>query len=138
MQFPQETSALLPHKGVMRCIDTLVFCDTTTTRAEVLLQKGHAFLLGTAFDRAGFVELAAQTAGLPQGLALKEKGEVPALGLLVGVQDVEMLQDAFEGDLLCISVRREVELGNIHVLAFSVHRKETLLAQGKLKVYIPV
>ena len=122
----------------MCCIDTLLYCDESTIRSEVLLRPGHTLLDGLTLDRAGFIELAAQTAGLSQGLALKEQGAPPALGMLVGVQGFEVIADARQGDTLCISVTKEAELGNIHVLAFSVHRQATLLAQGRLKVHIPV
>ena len=136
--FSQNASTLLPHKGAMCCIDTLTYSDSKETRATVCLGPGHALLDGNTFDRAGFVELAAQTAGLLQGLALKEKGSAPALGMLVGVQGVVFSGDACQGDTLDITVTREAELGDVHVLAFSVHRQDTLLAQGKLKAYIPV
>ena len=138
VKFPQKASTLLPHEGAMCCIDTLTYCDTKTTTAEVHLRPDHALLDGSTLDRAGFIELAAQTAGLLQGLVLQEKGLPPALGMLVGVQHLEIVTDAKGGDTLCITVIREAELGDVHVLTFSVHCGETLLAQGRLKVYTPV
>ena len=137
-QLSQEAGTLLPHTGAMCCIDVLTCCDAKTTRAEVVLRPGHALLDGSTLDRAGFVELAAQTAGLLQGLALREKGLAPGLGMLVGIQGFEVIEDAHAGDTLCISVTREAELSDVHILGFSVHRQESLLAKGCLKVYIPV
>ena len=134
---PVQASTLLPHKGAMCCIDSLTFFDDKTIQAEALLHQDHALLNGRVLDRAGFIELAAQTAGLLQGLGLREKGEAPALGMLVGVQNVVVMADAFQGDVLRIGVTREAELGDIHVLAFTVRRQDVLLAEGQLKVYIP-
>jgi Predicted 3-hydroxylacyl-(acyl carrier protein) dehydratase len=137
IQFPIQAETLLPHKGAMCCIDSLLFFDGKTIRSEVSIRPDHALLDGDTLDRSGFIELAAQTAGLLQGLGLREKGESPLMGMLVGVQNFEILADARLGDTLCVSVTRDVELADIHVFVFTVIRQEMLLAKGQLKVYIP-
>lgn len=135
--FPFEARALLPHAGPMCCIDTLLASSKTGATAEVLLAPGHSLLRGETLDGAGYVELAAQTAGAMQGYDLYIQKLPPKPGFLVGVQDFLIHEEARAGDTLRVTVALTAELAEVSVLSAEVFRDGSLLAEGKLKVFVP-
>jgi predicted hotdog family 3-hydroxylacyl-ACP dehydratase len=137
VNFPIEARALLPHAGPMCCIDRLLASSKTGATAEATLVPGHSLLRGDALDGAGYVELAAQTAGAMQGYDLYVQNLPPKPGFLVGVQDFCIHDEALVGDTLCITVALTAELAEVSVLSASVFRGGSLLADGRLKVFVP-
>ena len=135
--FPVDARRLLPHAGPMCCIDRLLSSSKTAAVAEVMLTDGHSLLDGDTLDRPGYVELAAQTAGAMQGFDQYIQGLPPKFGYLVGVQDFYIHADARRGDRLRLEVSIEAELGEVTVLSARVCCEDALLAEGRLKVYVP-
>lgn len=136
--FPLDARLLLPHKGPMCCIERLLSSTRTAAVAEVRLTAAHSLVTGDALERAGYVELAAQTAGAMQGYDRQRRGLPPAFGYLVGAQDFVFHADARAGDTLAVRVAIQAELGEVTVLSACVMRGEEILAEGRLKVYVPV
>ncbi|MDR0828120.1 MAG: hypothetical protein LBN33_09665 [Desulfovibrio sp.] len=132
-----EAGRLLPHAGPMCCIERLLSSSRTAAVAEVLLTPRHSLVSDGTLDNAGCVELAAQTAGAMQGYDLYMKGQPPKFGYLAGAQDFIFHAPARAGDLLTIKVTIEAELGEVSVLSSRILRGETLLAEGRIKVYVP-
>ena len=135
--FPFDASALLPHKGPMCCIDRLLSSSKTAAVVEADLHAGHILLTDGVLDPAGCVELAAQTAGALQGFDQHIHGLPPKSGFLVGVQDFFVHSTARVGDTVRIEVVIIAELGEMTVLSSKLFHQEVLLAEGRLKVYVP-
>jgi predicted hotdog family 3-hydroxylacyl-ACP dehydratase len=136
--FPMETRKLLPHEGAMHCIDRLLFASKTTAVAETDLAPGHNLLAGQTLDPVGYVELAAQTAGAMQGYDQYLQNLPLKFGFLVGVQDFLVFDLAELGDTVRMEVAIVAELGEVTVLSAQVFRNDQILAEGKLKVFVPV
>ena len=136
MQLPLPAQELLPHRGPMCCIDFLVHVAPAEARATVTLLPTHVLVHAGELIPAGFIELAAQTAGAMQGYWQKKEDLAVRVGYLVAVQNFSMLQPAYAGDTLTISVSVQGELEGISILATAIHRHQELLAQGKLKVFV--
>lgn len=135
--FPLDARTLLPHEGPMCCIDRLLSSSKTSAASEAYLHPAHSLLTDGALDPAGYVELAAQTAGAMQGYDQFMRGLPPKSGFLVGVQDFVIHGVARAGEMVRMNVSVIAELGEVTVLAAEVLRGETLLAEGRLKVFIP-
>jgi predicted hotdog family 3-hydroxylacyl-ACP dehydratase len=135
--FPLEAHRLLPHAGAMCCIDSLRASTKTMAVAEVVLARGHSLLDGDTLAPAGYVELAAQTVGAMQGFYKQRQNLPPQSGYLVGAQDFTVFGAATLGDRLEVEVHIEAEFGEMTVLTTEVRRGETMLAAGRLKVYVP-
>jgi predicted hotdog family 3-hydroxylacyl-ACP dehydratase len=121
----------------MCCIERLLSSSETAAVAEVTLTPAHSLMNGDALDKAGYVELAAQTAGAMQGFDLFRQGLPLKFGYLVGAQDFIFHRGARAGDTLTIKVTLEAELGEVSVLSSRILLEEELLAEGRLKVYVP-
>jgi len=135
--FPLEAQRLLPHAGAMCCIDSLLASTKTMAVAEVILVHGHSLLDGDILAPAGYVELAAQTVGAMQGFDRQRQNLPPQSGYLVGVQDFSIFGTATVGDRLKIEVYIVAELGEVTILTAEVRCGKTMLANGRLKVYVP-
>jgi len=58
-------------------------------------------------------------------------------GFLVGAQDFLFFGQAVAGDTVRMEVTIEAELGEVTVLSAKISRNDQLLAEGKLKVFVP-
>lgn len=132
-----DARQFLPHAEPMCCIERLLSSTRTTAVAEVTLTSAHSLVTGGVLDRAGYVELAAQTAGAMQGYDLHRQGLPPKFGYLVGAQDFIFHADARAGDTITLHVAIQAELGEVTVLSSLIRRGEETLAEGRLKVYVP-
>lgn len=137
LTLPAPAADLLPHEGRMCCIDTLLHEEGDNAVAAVVLQPGHALVTDGTLDRAGFIELAAQTAGARQGYVRKKKNLPPGAGFLVGAQEFVFAHDAHTGDALEIFVELTGEFRGVSVITASIRRGNEELARGKLKVFEP-
>lgn len=136
-QLPVNAVDLLPHKGRMCCIDRLVEENDEYAVAEVTLGDGHALVTNGVLDRAGMIELAAQTAGARHGFAARRAGRDSGPGFLAGAQDFVFLSDARAGDTLTITVRLVGEFMGMSVVSASIACNGAEIASGKLKVFTP-
>lgn len=135
--FPLNAETLLPHARPMCCIDRLLASSKTGATAEAVLVPGHTLLRGGVLDGSGYVELAAQTAGAMQGYDQYIQDLPPKAGFLVGAQDFHIREEARENDVLRIDVSLVAELGEVSVLAAVILRDGGVLAEGRLKVFVP-
>lgn len=141
-RLPADAVALLPHKGKMCCIDTLVVCREDAAEALAALRSGHALLDATGrMNPFGFIELAAQTAAAMHGFQAGENR--PGLAMLVGVQKFTASGTARRGDMLRITVSVLGGIEDMLSLGFSVGKDNSdgqgaaPLAVGRLSVFVP-
>jgi len=138
LPIPHRAEQLLPHKKRMCCIDNLIALHDQEAVAEVFLHPEHILLNGEGMlDRCGFIELAAQTAGVLHAAKMDPSGAAPRLAMLTGVQNFIVHADAFAGDKLNIYVSIIGEIVDMSSLLFSIGRGDELLAEGRLKVFMP-
>ncbi|GAB1410787.1 hypothetical protein MASR1M90_19410 [Desulfovibrionales bacterium] len=85
---------------------------------------------------AGYIELAAQTAGALQGYEQLQSSTGPRTGYLVAVQNFEVLAPAYVENILIISVVVQKELEGVSIILAEVLHNGHILAHGKLKVFV--
>jgi len=137
-ELPAPARQLLPHTGAMVYIDRLVEAGEERGVCEAMLSPGHMLLDGDGrMDRAGFVELAAQSYAALKGWELVRQGLPLPIGYLVGAQGFEFLGDAFAGDRLRIETASLGTFEGFGVVMASIAREGEVLAQGKIKLFVP-
>lgn len=135
---PARAEALLPHAGRMCCVDSLRSFDEKEALVDVFLRDDHVLLnKDGVLDRAGFVELGAQAAGAMHTAVHAAGNTPPGLAMLAGIQKFTVYADAYAKDRLEITVAVLGELEGMSSLSFRVKREGELLAEGKLKVFMP-
>lgn len=134
MTFPIPARGLIPHRGGMCCIDTILSVELLKVQASVVLDADHLLLNGgRVLDRSGFIELAAQAACALKGTASAGRGSATAL--LASVNNFQVYDDARIGETLLIRVEITTELAAMSLLNFNVVCGQRLLATGQLKVF---
>ncbi|MDR2573115.1 MAG: hypothetical protein LBC94_02005 [Desulfovibrio sp.] len=146
LHFPVPAQDVLPHAPPMLCINALVAASRTTAEAVAHLHSGHILLDGGAVTEAGFIELAAQTAGAMKGYWEKTAGRPIGDGYLAAVGNFTVFGKARLGETLNISIELLTELSDIRLIEAHIRQAPcgrgddaagSLLASGKLKLFVP-
>jgi predicted hotdog family 3-hydroxylacyl-ACP dehydratase len=90
-----------------------------------------------ALEAVAYAELVAQSYAAFRGYQLKARGLQPPLGYLVSIRLLDVLDAATAGQALTIAVRTVGELEGFAVIEGQVRCGEELIAQARLKVFIP-
>ena len=137
-ELPAPAEPFLPHSGPMVYIDRLITADGDRGLCETILTSGHMLLdAAGCMERSGFIELGAQAFATHKGFEFTCQGLPFPIGYLVGVQGFECLGDAYLGDRLRIETECLGTFEGFGVVRAVIRREETILAQGKIKLYVP-
>ncbi|WP_462323815.1 ApeP family dehydratase [Desulfoplanes sp.] len=135
---PAPADQFLPHQPPMVYIDTLIAAEGDEGVCGTTLAPGHMLLDGAGrMERAGFVELGAQTFAAHKGYEFTRRGLPFPIGYLVGIQGFECREDAREGDRLTIATTCLGTFEGFGVVQAVISRNSTVLARGKIKLYVP-
>ncbi|WP_147821948.1 3-hydroxyacyl-ACP dehydratase [Salidesulfovibrio onnuriiensis] len=138
MKLPVEAHAIIPHRDSMLLIRELTeAAEGRGTATARIGRNGIAVDESGGLDPLAFVELTAQTYAAVKGWELMQDGEEFPIGYLVGVQKFESLGTAKAGDELTIHVETVGQFEGFAVVEGAVRREETLLAELKIKLWVP-
>lgn len=122
----------------MLLIDTLVASHDGGGVAQSILPKDCIVAdVSGRIDPIAFIELMAQTYAAVKGWEITQAGKEFPIGYLVGVQKFESLSPCFTDEMLTIEVATVGEFEGFAVVEGIVRRNETVLAQGKIKLWVP-
>lgn len=134
----KEIENLIPHRGRMKLIDTIVTVDQKQAVTRATVKVSWPLLSGNAVSAIVLVELAAQTAGVCIGWNEKMKTDGPetkAAGWLVGIKKARFYVDMISLDA-CITIRSEIRLAvvNYREIAATASINEKLVAEINLQI----
>lgn len=138
MTLPLAAHKIIPHRDSMLLIDALLTSEEGTGTAETTLVKNCI-----AVDESGMItplihiELIAQTYAAVKGWQIIQTGQDFPIGYLVGVQKFEALSPCKSAEQLTIHVETVGEFEGFAVVQGTVSSKETAIAQGKIKLWVP-
>jgi predicted hotdog family 3-hydroxylacyl-ACP dehydratase len=126
----------------MVCIDTLLSASATRGEASVRLGRDSILLHDDALTEAGYVELAAQTAGAMKSFMERKRGVPAKEGFLAAIRDFSCFAQAKRGDFLRVTVTLAAEIAGVNLIEAAIRRENdgeapVLLAGGKLKLFVP-
>lgn len=136
---PVDAAPLVPQSGPMCLVERLTAVDADGAVVSACL-PADGLLVSPADGRleaVAYAELIAQAYAAFRGYQLVARGLQPPVGYLVAIRQLEVLHPARAGEALTISVRTVGVLEGFAVIAGEVHCGERLLANAKLKVFIP-
>jgi len=133
-----EIENLIPHRGRMKLIDTIVTVDQKHAVTRATVKASWPLLSGGAVSTIVLVELAAQTAGVCIGWNEKMKTDGPktiAEGWLVGIKKARFYVDKISLET-CITIRSENHLvvENYREIAATARIGEKLAADINLQI----
>jgi len=135
---PLDVELLVPHRRPVRIIDRLVeFRDKSGVVESLITSENLLIGTGGELDRIGFMELMAQSYAAVKGYHDLLYGRPTRKGFLVTAKKIEIVKDAFLGDLLTVSMETTAEIGEFAVAAGTVRRGDEILASGDLTLWVP-
>jgi len=90
-----EIAQLVPHRGRMSLLDTVVEYGADWLRARVTPAPGAAFATADGVPGWVGIEYMAQAASAFGGIEQVQRGEAPSIGLLIGARYYRCMQDLF-------------------------------------------
>ncbi|WP_415718822.1 3-hydroxylacyl-ACP dehydratase [Maridesulfovibrio sp.] len=142
MPLPMEARKLLPHRGQMLLLDSVLSADEEggTALADLSSQSislGHDGNMLPPF----YIELVAQTYAAVCGYHLLKTGQPIPDGYLVGVQKFQINQSFsdinFSSSELLIKVRTVGNFDGFAVVEGKVSREDIIMAEGRIKLFVP-
>jgi predicted hotdog family 3-hydroxylacyl-ACP dehydratase len=138
MNVIDEIENLIPHRGRMKLIDTIVTVDQQHAVTRATVKQSWPLLSGDAVSTIVLIELAAQTAGVCIGWNEKMKTDGPktkAEGWLVGIKKARFYVAKISLET-CITVRSENRLvvENYREIAATARIGEKLVADINLQI----
>ena len=112
MQPTHPIEKLIPHRGRMRLIDTIVSVDRDHAVTQATVKPGWPLMTDGGANPIVLIELAAQTAGVSLGWSETEKPEEERglnAGWLVGVKRADFSIDRIPAET-CITIRSDTTM----------------------------
>lgn len=134
--------AVLPHKKPMRLLTRLISASGDGMAMEAtglaVVDGGNPFLSedGTLEPEA-LAEIMAQCFAAGAG-SLKAGAKRNAWGYLAGMRRVRIRDTARAGDILRVSVRVVLQMGELTVVEGKITNNGTEIASGEFKIFIPI
>lgn len=128
---------LLPHRGKMLLIDDVLEVDDSSAVTEALVSASYPMAEAEGVSPLIMVELAAQTAGVCNGLSrVKREGEDSSkMGWLVGVKRAQFYIDSIAlGSRLVIRSRNTHEFDSLREVSCVLHLDDVEIAEITLQL----
>lgn len=140
MKLPIQAEELLPHQGKMLLINTLLTADDGTGTA-ISIPDNKSLSIGPDGKILDpfYIELLAQTYAAVCGYGFMSRGLPVPEGYLVGVQKLDIHPDESSScnREILISVSTVGDFDGFAVVEGKVSRDGKLLAEGKIKLFVP-
>ncbi|WP_419781040.1 3-hydroxylacyl-ACP dehydratase [Maridesulfovibrio sp.] len=142
MTLPMEAKTLLPHRGQMLLIDSVLSADEDggTVLTDLSTQSIGLGPDGNMLPPF-YIELVAQAYAAVCGYHLQNTGQPIPEGFLVGVQKFQInplpSRTDFNSTELLIEVRTIGDFDGFAVVEGNVSREDIILAEGRIKLFIP-
>ena len=140
MKFPVDARKLLPHRGRMLLIDSVLTASkgegtVLANPAEDSIMRGADGKIISAF----YVELVAQAYAAVCGYDFIKNGVPIPEGYLVGIQRFEIKQNPSDAgdENFTITVKTIGDFDGLAVVEGSISAANGVVAEGKIKLFVP-
>ena len=120
----------------MRIIDEIVSVGERSGEVSAAVSAEMPFVgEDGSVDGTVYFELMAQSIAALNGFKQLGRPQKPSGGYLVGAQNLEILGSARVGDVLTISVYKDLRFGGFGIVKGTVSRDDAILARGEIKIW---
>lgn len=117
-------------------VDTLLQQGETTTRSLFRIGEDNIFLVNGEFTEPGILENIAQTAAARAGYTSMTEGRPVQVGYIGSVKNFEIFALPAMGDQLETEIVMVNQVFNVSMIKGKVWRKDDLMAQCEMKIFI--
>ena len=137
-KIPIITDDLIPHRPPIKMVDKIIDYDDSCKPSivEYTVTEGSGFLNSDGcLDEECFLEIIAQAAAAQHGFNLKRDGSELEAGLLIGVRNLVIYDQAFTGDTLNILVECGTEIESVSAVAGKIMKGPEIIAEAVITVW---
>ena len=140
MQAPLVTKEYIgeyiPQAHPMVMIDTLDYCEGTTTKTGFKIEETNIFVKNGILHEAGIIENIAQTAAAKAGYEVKKHGAEPLLGFIGAIKDLKIHAFPKVGEVLETTVVIKAEVMGVTLIEGSSICNGIKIAECEMKIFI--
>lgn len=125
---------LIPQRRPFVMVDSLVYCDSGTTRTRLEVRADNIFNDGGRLSTAGICENIAQTCAARLGYLSLASGQPVKLGYIGAISNMQVYRTPLTGETLDTEIKVLQEVFNITLVHAVAKCGEELIAQTDLKI----
>jgi len=132
----EHIAEYIPQAQPMVMIDTLIYCEGTTTKTTFKIEENNIFVKNGLFHEPGIIENIAQTAAAKAGYEVKKMGAQPLLGFIGAVKGLKIHAFPKVGDVLETTVVIKTEVMGVTLIDGSSVCNGIKIAECEMKIFI--
>ncbi len=131
---PIAAEKLVPHQPPARMVDALTEVGERTATVTATIAATNPHCRQGRLAAAAHLELMAQAAAALHGFRHRRQAG-PLRGMLVGARDFEIFHAVEVGDVLTVTLHKQVRFGQFGIIHAEVWRSDTLVSSAELKTW---
>ncbi|RJQ13959.1 MAG: radical SAM protein [Nitrospiraceae bacterium] len=136
VSLPVNIDRLVPHEQPMLVVDRLLEVGERASVSEVEVAKDSIFVGEDGrLNEMSYPEIFSQAIAAQSGFKNIGNDDSKSEGLLLGIKNLEILDTAFVGDKLQVSVYKAAKYGGFGIIKGEIFKRGTLIARGEIKVW---
>ncbi|MEO6306093.1 MAG: 3-hydroxyacyl-ACP dehydratase [Bacteroidia bacterium] len=132
----EHITEYIPQASPIVMIDTLNYCDKTTTKTTFKIEPDNIFVKNGVLHEPGIIENIAQTAAAKAGYEVKKNGVEPLLGFIGAIKDLTIYALPKVGELLETTVVITTEVMGITIIEGTSFCNGGKIANCEMKILI--
>jgi len=132
----EHIAEYIPQAYPMVMIDTLNFCEGTTTKTSFKIEPNNIFVKNDILHEPGIIENIAQTAAAKAGYEVKKHGAEPLLGFIGAIKGLKIHAFPKVGDVLETTVVIKAEVMGVTLIDGSSTCNGLKIAECEMKIFI--
>ena len=132
----KDIQTLIPQKAPFIMVDALLSCDIDSTQTTFKVVEGNVMLNGDEFTEGGLMENMAQTAAAGAGYMAIQENKPVDVGYIGAVKNFEVFDLPKLNDELLTEVKIKDQVFDMTIIAATVRRSGTVVAQCEMNIFI--
>jgi predicted hotdog family 3-hydroxylacyl-ACP dehydratase len=132
----ENIQSLLPQKPPFVMVEALLSCDEHITQTSFKVVAGNVMLSNDQFTEGGLMENMAQTAAAGAGYRAAKENKPVEVGYIGAVKNFEVFELPQLNDELLTEVKIKDQVFDMTIIAATVRRNTTVIAQCEMNIFI--
>ena len=132
----KDIRSLIPQKPPFVMVDALLSCDEHITQTSFKIVADNVMMSDNEFTEGGLMENMAQTAAARAGYMAIQENKPVAVGYIGAVKNFEVFDLPRVNDELVTEVKIKDQVFDMTIVAATVKRNTTVIAQCEMNIFI--
>ncbi len=129
-------AGFIPQAPPFTMIDTLMYVDETTARAELFISENNIFCSNGIFLEAGLIEFMAQTAAAKTGYLSHVSQRQAPIGYIGMLKNLHIYSLPRQETTITAEIKETHKIANAVLIEGSVRSSGKTIAEGHIRIYL--